>query len=97
MTSSASVNHRGLWSGSPMAPHNPVGLLVWGASPWTWGRGAGDVRVQVQPAGPDPDTPTLLGAGVGMLPLSLVPFPVHRSGIRCWEENSVCWGCSGLL
>lgn len=33
VASSPSANHCGLWSGSPMASHNPVGSLAWGVLP----------------------------------------------------------------
>lgn len=85
VASSSSANHRGLWSGSPMAQYNPVDSLVWGALLWgvlgcgckrsLWGR-------ILAP-------PPSLGLWGGWSLLPPVPFPVHCSGIRCWEENSV--------
>lgn len=74
-----------LWSGRPMAPHNPMGSLAWGIPPWgvpgRGYRGCAGARAAGGAASWYPH---------GWSLLSLVPFPVHCSGMRCWEENPVC-------
>lgn len=88
VASSPSANHRGLWAGSPVPPQKPVGSLAWGASPWgvLGSGGHAGASADCGAGSWHPHPPQCFGRGCSLL--SLVPFPVHRSGDRCWEANS---------